>query len=333
MNSNGGRTQPDRPGETGIGQGVLLAVFSLMFCVYALVMLKIVLFKTIPLAEVFQARFLPVRSVNAVPLRTIMEYLTSDGIETRQVLANIAGNIALFVPSGMFVAFAAGRKPLRIQLLWLLGASVSLEALQFILALGSSDVDDILLNTAGGALGIGVYMRLRKKTRTRNRLLIGMIMVYSLFGVSGISAIAMVDSSLLPFSGSGVEYVAENEAVMDGWKAADADLLGDLAAVGTNEITVRRNAKYVQIEGKSTELAAAAEGGDKVRLNADTKIFVRSIRSEGGRVITRYEAGTRSDIEALRAAGRDALTVRIWIWLSGDDPGLAKALLISKIED
>ncbi|GJM79889.1 hypothetical protein HMSSN139_23850 [Paenibacillus sp. HMSSN-139] len=49
------------------------------------------------------------------------------------------------------------------QTLWLLIASLLLEIIQYVLALGSSDIDDVLLNTMGGVIGIGIYRWFRKK--------------------------------------------------------------------------------------------------------------------------------------------------------------------------
>ena len=65
------------------------------------------------------------------------------------------GNIAFFVPLGMllYIIVGSGLNPLR--RVTLVGAAVSLciEILQYVFALGHSDVTDILFNTFGAFLG------------------------------------------------------------------------------------------------------------------------------------------------------------------------------------
>lgn len=68
---------------------------------------------------------------------------------------NLFGNILIFIPFGMLLTLALRRSPLR-----LLGAaaisfaaSLALECAQALLGIGTFDVDDLILNTAGGVLG------------------------------------------------------------------------------------------------------------------------------------------------------------------------------------
>ena len=68
---------------------------------------------------------------------------------------NIAGNFALFLPFGALVCLLLRDRADRMKRTALtgLGLSVLIETLQFIFAVGYSDVDDLLLNTAGAAAG------------------------------------------------------------------------------------------------------------------------------------------------------------------------------------
>ena len=80
------------------------------------------------------------RSINIIPFNTIIEFMTSENIDMGRALANIGGNIAIFVPLGVFVAYAARNKPLRISFLCLLLTSFAFEVIQYVFALGSSDI-------------------------------------------------------------------------------------------------------------------------------------------------------------------------------------------------
>lgn len=71
-------------------------------------------------------------------------------------------NLAVFIPFGFFLSAV---KPKRTKV-WLifttLLASFVLEIVQYILAIGRSDVTDLLLNTLGGIVGIGTFYALKR---------------------------------------------------------------------------------------------------------------------------------------------------------------------------
>ncbi|MDU5947535.1 MAG: hypothetical protein E6Z15_10725, partial [Paenibacillus macerans] len=67
MESQGERKLHAGLGETGSAGRILLGVFYLMFTVYTVFMLKIILFKTIPLSAMLRGNFLPFRSLNVIP--------------------------------------------------------------------------------------------------------------------------------------------------------------------------------------------------------------------------------------------------------------------------
>ncbi|MDU0479447.1 VanZ family protein [Staphylococcus chromogenes] len=69
-------------------------------------------------------------------------------------LFNIFGNMVLFIPLGM-LAYMLLRDVKRTALLGFV-VSAAIEAAQYIFALGVTDTDDLILNTAGAALGAGL---------------------------------------------------------------------------------------------------------------------------------------------------------------------------------
>ena len=69
------------------------------------------------------------------------------------VFANLFGNILIFVPYGFFISVAAARRGFFKTLFFSFGLSLCVEIVQLFTRVGSFDVDDILLNTIGGALG------------------------------------------------------------------------------------------------------------------------------------------------------------------------------------
>ena len=90
--------------------------------------------------------------VNLVPLVHLFEY---DNV--RDIIWNVIGNAAMFIPTGIVLPIVGRHKSF-----WKVvaaGAFISLciEILQLPFTSRASDVDDIILNTLGVAVGYGIY--------------------------------------------------------------------------------------------------------------------------------------------------------------------------------
>ncbi len=88
---------------------------------------------------------------NVVPLRSIIGDWKSGG---REFVVNFLGNIVAFVPIGMMPQLARPRRAGAWHAaLFSLSLSVLIEAVQYATGRRVADVDDLILNTAGGVLG------------------------------------------------------------------------------------------------------------------------------------------------------------------------------------
>ncbi len=96
---------------------------------------------------------------NLVPFNEIKRYiLYSDKFTSEQLLVNIMGNIGAFLPFGFFVPITLEGYKSFLKVTFLsLAFSACVESIQLIMRVGSFDVDDIILNTTGGALGFFLY--------------------------------------------------------------------------------------------------------------------------------------------------------------------------------
>lgn len=97
--------------------------------------------------------------LNIRPLDTLRRYIwvlchSTVPIQRRYAVANLVGNIGLFLPMGIFlpILFEKMRKIFPF-LLWSVGIIILVELCQLLTGLGACDVDDLLLNTAGTILG------------------------------------------------------------------------------------------------------------------------------------------------------------------------------------
>lgn len=105
-------------------------------------------------------------SVNLIPMRTIWEYISGqNGVAPTLMIYNTLGNIAIFVPLGLYLRLLLREKPLGLVLLLPLCASVLIEIIQFTFSIGAADIDDVILNTVGGIIGALICERLLGKER------------------------------------------------------------------------------------------------------------------------------------------------------------------------
>ncbi len=91
-------------------------------------------------------------SNNFIPFREMFRY----HIGSRLFIKNVLGNVLLFLPFGFFCSYYLDVKKAYIPAILTLVASISIECVQ--MAIGRVfDIDDIMLNIAGGLLGYLMY--------------------------------------------------------------------------------------------------------------------------------------------------------------------------------
>ncbi len=131
-----------------------------------------------------------VRSVNLIPLRGILAFFTGTDLATGGAppldpdfirglaVSNIGGNVAIFIPLGVYVTLFNRDKAIWKNTLLVVLVSVAVEAVQFTFKMGIGDIDDVLLNGIGGLLGVllcrGIYL-LCKEDRFKARCVVAVI--------------------------------------------------------------------------------------------------------------------------------------------------------------
>lgn len=129
---------------------------GVIFVGYIIVMSKILFFKYIPLTDVFNSDREVIRSVNLIPFHTINRYYTNFS-NSSIALLNVIGNILIFIPLGIYLKiFKKDINFIKCVIIAFL-TSLCVEILQFGFGIGITDVDDIILNTLGGAIGFIIY--------------------------------------------------------------------------------------------------------------------------------------------------------------------------------
>ena len=104
--------------------------------------------------------------VNLLPLVNLFDYDNK-----RDLLLNVIGNVAMFIPSGIVLPIIYKRLDSFVKVI-LAGGGISLciEIIQLPFSVRASDVDDLILNTVGVIIGYGIYARIRSVRKTENKL-------------------------------------------------------------------------------------------------------------------------------------------------------------------
>ena len=103
------------------------------------------------------------QNLNLVPLATIRRYsnvlrYSADFGLRKQAVVNLAGNVCLFVPLGVFLPWIWPKlRSFRRMLLCASGVILAVEGIQFLSFLGCCDVDDFILNMVGIFMGFVLW--------------------------------------------------------------------------------------------------------------------------------------------------------------------------------
>ena len=76
-------------------------------------------------------------------------------------------NFIAFIPFGVLLAVNLKKVPFWRKLALVFGFSLAVEAVQFILAIGVTDVTDLITNTLGGFAGLAAYSAISRYTNDK----------------------------------------------------------------------------------------------------------------------------------------------------------------------
>ncbi|HBH0738341.1 TPA: glycopeptide resistance protein VanZ1 [Clostridioides difficile] len=125
-----------------------------LFIVYIIILTWIILFKL--QFDISSLETMNLRSINLVP------FAGSLIINNRVDISEIILNVDIFVPFGIYVCMLKEEWSFIKKVIPIFITSLAFETLQYIFALGASDITDLIGNTLGGIIGIAVFMLLSK---------------------------------------------------------------------------------------------------------------------------------------------------------------------------
>lgn len=114
------------------------------------------------------------RSINLTPFDMIAE---------QGFTLNVWGNILMFIPLGIYFSNSMKKFHFWKVLGAVVGTSLGIEVLQYIFKRGASDIDDLLLNTAGGLIGILIYLVLKVIFKSKERVHVAISILSVVVGI------------------------------------------------------------------------------------------------------------------------------------------------------
>lgn len=124
-----------------------------IFAAYLFVLLWLVLFKFSydPFAVI---RDFQTRSLNLIPFAYSRN-------------SEMIANVVAFIPFGVMLSVNFKEVVFRYRLAVVFAFSVVVELIQFALAIGATDITDIIMNTLGGSLGLAAYAAVSRHANDR----------------------------------------------------------------------------------------------------------------------------------------------------------------------
>jgi len=119
-----------------------------LFAVYLFALIWIIVFKM-----QFSFQGLPdFRKINLIP------FADSANVNNQIYFNEIIYNVFAFIPFGIYIGMLKPSWSFLKKIAVIAGVSLLFEVLQFIFAIGASDITDLIGNTLGGIIGVGVYI-------------------------------------------------------------------------------------------------------------------------------------------------------------------------------
>ena len=175
------------------GRGILI----LAFAIYLALLVWVVLWK-------LEVPWIGEAAASLRPLKLVP--FVASGDAGANAPTEVIINAVIFVPFGLFMG------ALTPAWTWwkaggvVLGASLTLEIVQHLISTGSFDTTDLIINTAGGLIGYGISVVLRRRLGTRTPRILARICVI-------ITTLAL--AAVLVFVASPLHYGPQRDVVVE----------------------------------------------------------------------------------------------------------------------
>lgn len=155
---------------------------TILFIIYLFVLTWIILFKFS-----FRIGDLPkLRNINLIPFKASV--IVNGKLQYRELIQNILA----FIPFGLYLSMLKSDLTLWKKIALGAGLSLVYEVLQFIFALGATDITDLINNTFGGMVGCGLYTLFYKFLKSKTNKVLNILTLLGTFFIVVLMGILIV---------------------------------------------------------------------------------------------------------------------------------------------
>ncbi len=149
--------------ESNRTQKLTIALFAL----YILAIVWIIVFKL-----QFSVNLLPqIRDINLIP------YYEENIKDAKVYIQDKVYNMLVFVPYGIYISILRRNRPFVQKIAPIFLTSFAFELIQYIFGIGATDITDLIQNTLGGIIGIGVFYVLQKVFKDKSYIIVNTLAV------------------------------------------------------------------------------------------------------------------------------------------------------------
>ncbi|MCC0685378.1 VanZ family protein [Clostridioides sp. ZZV15-6383] len=294
--------------ESKKSEKLLLSIIYIIFLIYILMTIRIILFKDSAIYSIFKGIF---RSVNLIPFYTICQFITDSNIDFMRATVNIVRNIGIFIPMGIFFPIIFKNLNKKAIVISIILVSLGFESIQYILALGSSNIDDIILNSLGGIIGIAIYIDMNKLFPNDIKKFKAIIGTSLVLGVIGLGMISINYQSFLTFKFRPDKKVSkilieENREMIKDINKDTVDIIGTFESFKKGIITIKAGSNS---KVKRPENLIDNDGNIRIYLNENTKLISYVVTEESKMDIVKYEEFDMKNLDLLNKYD----TINVWI--------------------
>lgn len=165
--------------------------------IYVIFLLRITFFKQVTLNNLFSAIGASERTISIIPFQSIYDMAISNASIGR-IIENVLGNIVLFIPFGILFSIISNKKHKEVLCAAII-FSLLIEITQFLFALGSTDVDDLIFNVLGAYIGYFVSDKISKQFKSYTHYLTVMTLITAILGASVFGYLLVYQTDLFIF--------------------------------------------------------------------------------------------------------------------------------------
>ncbi len=156
----------------------------ILFLIYLLVLSWAIMLKM--QVDLSLLKDMDLRNINLIPFGDPL--IVNGRVRVSEMIVNLVA----FVPFGGYLSMLSGKWTFVQKVLPIFAVSLLYEVLQYIFAIGTSDITDLIVNTMGGVIGIGVFAILEKLFREKTLRILNVLATIGTVGVVAFIGLIMI---------------------------------------------------------------------------------------------------------------------------------------------